>query len=71
MVAKIFLANRVDLGKVFGKFSVRISVGTPAILTEAFRNFSQSLQTNARILPQIGHDRFLSNTFPCINHLML
>jgi hypothetical protein len=34
-----------------------------AILSEAFRSFPHSLQANARIVPQLGHDCFLPNPF--------
>jgi hypothetical protein len=40
---------------IFGWYSVRISVGTPALLAGAFSDFTQSLQENAGILPQLGY----------------
>jgi hypothetical protein len=49
---------------VFRRYSVRIPIGTPAILTEVFRSFPQSLQANSRI----GHDYCLPNPFQFIVH---
>jgi hypothetical protein len=40
----------------------------PAILTNDFCDFPQSLQTNARIIPQSGHGHFLLNPFQFINY---
>jgi hypothetical protein len=45
---------------------VWISSGTLPILTEVFRFFSQSLQTNACILLLLGNDHFFSNPFQFI-----
>jgi hypothetical protein len=42
---------------VFGKFSVRISTQTPAILKEVSRGFTQPLQTNSGLVSPLGHDR--------------
>jgi hypothetical protein len=47
----------------FGRSSVRIAAGTPAILTIGLRDFSQSLQANAGIITRLGHDRFIPNPF--------
>jgi hypothetical protein len=44
-------------------YSVRISAGTPAILTEIFRSFSKSLQVNSDVVPRSGPNGFLQNTF--------
>jgi hypothetical protein len=55
------------------RFSVCILASTPAILTEVFHVFSQSLQANARIVPWLGHGRFfqiLSNS-SFINHTII
>jgi hypothetical protein len=48
---------------VFGKCSVRISVGTPTILTEVFRDFPQLIRPNIGIAPQLVHDHLLHNSF--------
>lgn len=45
----------------FGTCLVRISTGTPNILTDGFRYFTQSLQTNVAMVPRLCHDRFLPN----------
>jgi hypothetical protein len=55
---------------VFGKHSVRISSGIPAIPTQDYGRFHQPLQTNSRIVIQIGHDRFLPNLFQSIIRLL-
>jgi hypothetical protein len=47
---------------VLEKYSVRISVATPANLT-GFLSFPQSLEGSARIIPRLGHDLFLPNPF--------
>jgi hypothetical protein len=49
-----------------GRCWVRILTGTPVILTEVFRGFSQSLQVNVRILPLLSHNRHLPNPFQFI-----
>jgi hypothetical protein len=55
---------------VWGRCSVRTSVGIPAIPTEIFLGFPQSLQTISRILPQLGHDRiFPKHLLSIIIHL--
>jgi hypothetical protein len=46
-------------GLVFG----RCSVGIPAILTEVFRGFTQSLQENAETVSLLAHGLFLPNPF--------
>jgi hypothetical protein len=48
---------------IFWKCSVRISAGTTAVLTEAFRGFIQSFQANSRIVPWLWYDRFLPDPF--------
>jgi hypothetical protein len=54
---------------VFGRCSVRISVGTTAaILNEDFRGLPWSNQANDAIVPGIGHDCFLPNPFQFIIH---
>jgi hypothetical protein len=45
---------------------VRILAGTPVILPEIFRSFHQSLQANAGVVPGLGRDRFLQNSFQFI-----
>jgi hypothetical protein len=59
--------NTLDL--LFGRCSVRISSMTPAILTDDFRDFPQTLQENVGILPQLGQNRFLPNPLKFIIHL--
>jgi hypothetical protein len=51
----------VSLEIVFGRCSVRIVAGTPAILIEAVRSFPRSLQTNAGVVLRLGHIRFVPN----------
>jgi hypothetical protein len=46
---------------VFERFSVRILTGTPAILTEDFSGFHQSLQTDSGSEIQYGPGCFLPN----------
>jgi hypothetical protein len=36
---------------------------TPALLTQVFRAFPQSFQTNATVVLRLGHDRLLPNRF--------
>jgi hypothetical protein len=47
---------------IFGKCSVRISTGTPGILTFFF------LSSNSWMLLWVGHDRFLPNNFQFSHH---
>jgi hypothetical protein len=64
------LVSRVDgrdwsRGNVrFGWYSVRFLVGTPALLAGVFSDFTQTLQENAAILPQLGYGRLLQKSFP-------
>jgi hypothetical protein len=53
---------------VFGRCSVRISAGTPDILTKDFRGFLQSLEANAGVIPRLDQDRIRQNTFQLIHH---
>jgi hypothetical protein len=46
---------------------VWILARTPAILTEVFHRFLQSLQANASMVPQLCHDRFLPNPLQFIH----
>jgi hypothetical protein len=39
---------------------------TPAILTEGFCGFPQSFWVNTRLVPSLGNDHFLANTFQFI-----
>jgi hypothetical protein len=41
---------------------------SPAILIEAFRGISQSLDANAKIVLRLGHDHFFLNPFKFISH---
>jgi hypothetical protein len=53
----------------FGRCSVPISDGTPAIVTQVFSGFTQSPQDDAEIVAPLGHDHFLRNPFqPSLNH---
>jgi hypothetical protein len=38
----------------------KISARRPALLTDVFRDFPQSLQANAMIVLKLGHYRFIS-----------
>jgi hypothetical protein len=51
------------LHDIFGKFSVRISAGTPAILTDELRGFPLLLEPNAGIVPRLGHYCCFPNLF--------
>jgi hypothetical protein len=42
---------------------------TPAVLTEVFRDFSQSLEANAEVTPLLGHNHFLSNDYSPITKI--
>jgi hypothetical protein len=42
----------------------------PAILTAVYRTSHQPRQTHAGILPILSYDRFLTNPFQFINHLI-
>lgn len=53
---------------VFGRFLVQIPAGTPAILTEVFCGFPQSLQASVEIVPRL--DRFLPSNFQFVSHLL-
>jgi hypothetical protein len=48
---------------------VQISARRPAIPTDVFRVFPQSLQANAGYYLKLGHVRFLPHPFPFIIHL--
>jgi hypothetical protein len=39
-----------------------------AIVTDSLRDFSQYLQITVKIVPRIGHDRFLINPFKLVTH---
>jgi hypothetical protein len=56
------------LRHVFGRYSVRIPAGTPAMLNEIFRAFLQTLQVNSGEVPLFGHGRFLANPFQFVSH---
>jgi hypothetical protein len=57
------LAETVKSLAIFRRIPVRICTGNPTILIEVFRRFFLSLQANAGIVPQIGHDCFHPHTF--------
>jgi hypothetical protein len=64
----------VKLLTSYGRSPVRLSVGTPTILTQFYNGFPQSLQTNTGILPwnrphTLPSIRFFSPAF--INHLTI
>jgi hypothetical protein len=46
---------------------VRISAGTPDIPPKVLRDFHHSLEANAWIVPLVGQDRFLPNSFQFIS----
>jgi len=46
-----------------GRCLVRISAGTPTILTEVFRDFLQYLYENANTASPLDHDSFLPSLF--------
>jgi hypothetical protein len=48
--------------------SVRISAGTPAILTELFIDIRLSLEVTVAALPPLAINRFLPNPLQFINH---
>jgi hypothetical protein len=47
--------------KFFRSWTVRISTGTPAVVADILRSFTQSLHENTMRVPQLGHDRLLPN----------
>jgi hypothetical protein len=51
----------ITLYTVLWGSSVRISAGIPTVLSSVFS--PHFIQTNTRIVPQLSHDRVLSNTF--------
>jgi hypothetical protein len=53
----------IALTDIFGRDSVRISVGTPNVLTKVFYGVSQSLQANSVILPVSGQGSHLRSSF--------
>jgi hypothetical protein len=46
------------------------ALGQNSVLTEIFRAFSQSLQADAGMIPQLGHHCFFQNPFRFIIHLL-
>jgi hypothetical protein len=62
------LKEQVNIAVPFQSYSVRISTWTPAITREVFVDCTQSLQTNAGIIPRSGNDRFLPHTFQFTVH---
>jgi hypothetical protein len=46
-----------------------MSPGTQAALIEVIRGFTYPLQPNARIVPWLGRDHFIPNSFQFIIHL--
>jgi hypothetical protein len=51
---------------LFGKCSVRISARTPALITEHFHPFPQSLKENTVIVHRLRHNHFLQDPFQFI-----
>jgi hypothetical protein len=64
------LAQRLRSIIVFGRYSVRISLGAPTTPTDNFRSFPQSLQAKAGVIPGFGHHHFLPNSLQFIIHLL-
>jgi hypothetical protein len=55
---------------VFRRSRFQISTRIPAILTDVFSGFPESLQANAGVVPLLGYDRFLPNSFQFVIHLL-
>jgi hypothetical protein len=53
---------------VFGRYSIRISAGTPAILAAIFCGFLRFLWIHTGIISRLDHDRYLQNPFQFIIH---
>jgi hypothetical protein len=51
----------------FRRWSVRIAIGTPAVVTEGLHAFPQSLQPNYRIILRLCYDLFLSNLIQLVH----
>jgi hypothetical protein len=69
----ILLPNRLSRGNasdICGRYSVRNSSGTPAILLQGFRVSPQSVQANAGLVPLLYHDHFLPSPSQFIIHLL-
>jgi aromatic ring hydroxylase len=62
-------SNSVRL--ILGRHLVRMSVGTPAILTDDFREFPQSFQENTRVVYQLVHSKSLFINHTIIRHYTL
>jgi hypothetical protein len=60
--------NVPDVYSEGGGCSLRISAGTPAVLTEVFRGFPLSLHSNSEIVPRLCRDRFLPSPLQFIRH---
>jgi hypothetical protein len=54
------------VGLYSGRYLVRVSIRTLAILTEVFRGLRKSLQASIRTVTRISHDRFLPYPFEFI-----
>jgi hypothetical protein len=48
---------------VINRSSVRIAVGTSAVVTEVFRGFPEYFQANVGLEPRLGLNRLLQNPF--------
>jgi hypothetical protein len=53
---------------LFGKFSVRISVGALTTRNQVFGGFPQPFQENSGILPRLDHNSFLPNPYQFTIH---
>lgn len=60
---KIHCSEDDSIQVMLQTYSVRISSRTPDSLTEGFSGFLKSSQRNSRIVPRIGHNRFLRVSF--------
>lgn len=59
--------QRLHFGLVFGRYSVRNSAWTAAILTEVFRGYFLSVQANGGIKPRLGYVGFLQDLFSILH----
>jgi hypothetical protein len=63
-------ANVYSVGSVllFLWWSLLISAGSPGVLAEVFRGFTQPVQGNAWVASRLGQDRFPPNPFQFVYH---
>jgi hypothetical protein len=65
-ISQSILTEQDDVAIMLGRYPVRISAGTPDLLTQVFSGLYQSLETNVDTLPRLDHDQPLPNTFQFI-----